>query len=273
MGQLGEFHLHNIIALLQVEKQTGELMVDGGDDHRMSFYLLEGQIIHAQQGGAVGIEAALEPFGWTSGKFHFEAYAPTVEPTITESNAAIVSAGRKRAVEAAEVRARVPTIHLILKLVPHASTNTGYINLSPDEWRFLTLVDSRRDLAAIGQMLGRDQYATRVIANHLLKTGLVEAVDMRRSMIRMTVQPIDSQERPPGDPMVALMDDLALDMLLKGKQRRRIPLLVLTQGDRLETLLVEGRPDLAERLLLSEVAMTRLQVQRNDYVFVKLLEE
>src|SRR5689334_15276642 len=116
MGQLGEFQLHNIVALLQVEKQTGELMLDSGDDERMSFYLQDGQIIHATFGERTGFEAAIEPFGWTGGKFHFEAYPPEVEPTITETNAAIVTAGRKRATEAAEVRSRVPTGHIILKL-------------------------------------------------------------------------------------------------------------------------------------------------------------
>src|SRR4051812_43157053 len=124
MGQLGEFHLHNIVALLQVEKQTGELMVDGGDDLRMSFYFQDGQIIHATYGDRRGFEAAIEPFGWPGAKFHFESYPPEIEPAITESNTAIVTAGRKRAVEAAEVRTRVPTVHMILKLVPHATSQT-----------------------------------------------------------------------------------------------------------------------------------------------------
>jgi hypothetical protein len=248
-------------------------MVDSGNDERMSFYLQDGQIIHATFGEHTGFEAAIEPFGWTGGKFHFEAYRPDVEPTITESNTAIVNAGRRRAAEAAEVRARVPTVHLVLKLVPHATSNTGYINLNPDEWRFLTLVDSRRDLATIAEMLGRDAYAARVIANRLLKAGLVEAVDLRRTMVRMTVRAIETQERRPADPLVALMDDLALDMLLKGKAQRHIRILVLTQVDRMDTLPVEGRPDLAEWLLLSDVAMARLKVQRNDYVHVKVLDE
>jgi hypothetical protein len=273
MGQLGEFHLHNIVALLQVERQTGELIVEGGDSQRASFYVQEGQIIHALCGEATGFEAAVEPFGWATGKFHFEAYTPEVEPTITESNTAIVQAGRKRASEAAEVQTRVPTTHLILKLVPHANSNTGFINLAPEEWRFLTLVDGRRDLATLSTMLGCNAYTVRAIANRLLKNGLVEKVDLRRTMIRLVAQPIDTQERPPADAMTVLMDDLALDMLLKGKHLRRIPLLVLTPNDRLETLHVEGRPDLADRLLLSEAAMARLQVKRHDYIYIRLLDE
>jgi hypothetical protein len=273
MGQLGEFHLHNIIALLQVEKQTGELAVENAEGHRVAFYLQDGQIIHAVNGIQAGFEAAIPPFAWTTGKFHFESYQPDIAPTITEGNTAIVTAGRQHAVEAAEVLARVPSVQMILKLVPHAQAQSGYINLAPDEWRFLTLVDSRRNLEALAGLLGRDHYAVRVIANRLLKEGLVEPVDPRRFMVRMVVQPIDSQSRPPGDPMVAFMDDLALDLLVKGQPRRRAQIRVLTAGDRSDVLLVEGRPDLADWLLLSNLAMARLQVARNDYIHVKLLED
>jgi hypothetical protein len=273
MGQLGEFHLHNIIALLQVEKQTGELAVENAEGQRVAFYLQDGQIIHAVNGTRVGFEAAIPPFAWTGGKFHFEAFQPDIAPTITEGNTAIVSAGRKHAVEAAEVLARVPSVHMILKLVPHAQVQSGYINLAPDEWRFLTLVDSRRDLEALAGLLGRDHYAVRVIANRLLKEGLVEPVDPRRFMIRMVVQPVDSQPRPPADPMLALMDDLALDLLVKGQPRRRAQIQVLTARDQTELLTVEGRPDLADWLLLSDLAMARLQVARNDYIYVKLLDD
>lgn len=273
MGQLGEFHLHNIIALLQVEKQTGELALENVEGRRIAFYLQDGQVIHAVNGAVTGFDAAIPPFAWTDGKFHFEAYQPDIAPTITEGNSAIVSAGRKHAVEATEVLARVPSVYMILKLVPHAQSQSGYINLAPNEWRFLTLVDSRRDLEAIAGMLGRDHYAVRVIANRLLKEGLVEPVDPRRFMVRMVVQPIDSQSRLPTDPMIALMDDLALDLLVKGQPRRRTQIQLLTANDRSEILTVEGRPDLADWLLLSPLAMTRLQVARNDYIHVKLLDE
>ena len=274
IGQLQEFHLHNIIALLQVERQTGELLIEAEGGRRTALYLQEGVVVHAQGAAEGGFAAAVEPFGWGGGKFHFEAYVLDVEPTITEGNAALVSAGRKRAVEAAELQERVPTLYLVLRLVPHATSTTGYINLSPDEWRFLTLVDGHRDLAAIAALQGREAYAVRVAANRLLKAGLVQAVDPRRSMVRMTVQPIDAHERPPADPMIALMDDLALDLLLKGNRLgRHTRILVLNAAEGRETLLVEGRPDLADRLLLSTQAMARLGVQRNDYVHIKPIEE
>src|SRR5204862_7754516 len=73
MGQLGEFQLQNIIALLQVEQQTGELLMEHGERGRGGFYFQDGAIIHAASRETGGFEAALEPFGWKSGKFHFEA--------------------------------------------------------------------------------------------------------------------------------------------------------------------------------------------------------
>ena len=103
LGQLEEFHLQHIVALLQVERQTGELMLEQ-DGQRACLYFQEGAIVHAVAGKETGYEAALAPFLWTGGKFHFEAYEPDVEPTITATNAAIVATAASGAIPVFEPR-------------------------------------------------------------------------------------------------------------------------------------------------------------------------
>jgi Domain of unknown function (DUF4388) len=276
LGQLEEFHLQHIVALLQVERQTGELMLEQ-DGQRACLYFQDGAIVHAVAGKETGYEAALAPFLWTSGKFHFEAYEPEVEPTITASNAAIVAAGRRLAVEAEEVRRSVTSMNVLVHLVPQVDTPAGQINLSFSEWRFLTLVDGRRDLAAIGAQLNQEDFAVRLIANRLVKNHLIDLRDPRQTMLRMTAMPTSLDLRPPADPLLALMDDLTLDMLLANHRdrvaRARARVQVLTGDDRSLVLAVEGRPDLADRLLLSEVVMARLGVPRNATVHVRLLDD
>jgi hypothetical protein len=96
-------------------------------------------------------------------------------------------------------------------------------------------------------------------------------------MLRMTAMPTSLDLRPPADPLLALMDDLTLDMLLANHRdrvaRARARVQVLTGDDRSLVLAVEGRPDLADRLLLSEVVMARLGVPRNATVHVRLLDD
>jgi Domain of unknown function (DUF4388) len=276
LGQLEEFHLQHIVALLQVERQTGELMLEQ-DGQRACLYFQDGAIVHAVAGKDTGYEAALVPFLWTGGKFHFEAYEPDIEPTITAGNAAIVAAGRRLAVEAEEVRRSVTSMNMLVHLVPQVDTPAGQINLSFNEWRFLTLVDGRRDLAAIGAQLKQEDFAVRLIANRLVKNHLIDLRDPRQTMLRMTAMPTSLDLRPPADPLLALMDDLTLDMLLANHRdrvaRARARVQVLTGDDRSLVLPVEGRPDLADRLLLSEVVLARLGVPRNTTVHVRLLDD
>jgi hypothetical protein len=274
LGQLDEFHLHHIVGLLQAEHQTGELDLEC-DGRRARLYFLNGAIVHAEAAGRSGLPAALVPFEWDHGKFHFEAFEPQIDPTITTSNANIVSAGQRRAAETLEIRANVPSMHLVVRLVPQMPGTSGPINLSFEDWRFLTLVDGKHDLTTLAAGLNKEDFDVRLMANRLIKAGLIDLVDPRQTMIRMVAMPTSLDLRPPTDPAVALMDDLTLDMLLSNGRPHRTPVRaeVLTPGDRLAVVRIEGRPDLSDRLLLSPVVLAHLEVERNSLVHLRLLDE
>ncbi|MGI8586662.1 MAG: DUF4388 domain-containing protein [Chloroflexia bacterium] len=271
LGQLEEFHLAHIIGLLQVEKQTGALALEH-DDQRITLYFQDGAIIHAAGEGAGGYDAALVPFQWDNGKFYFEGYELDVEPTITKPNAAIVVAGRLRAAEAHEARALVRSIASVVRLASQVESTGGQIKLNFENWRFLTLVDGRRDLRALAAELGRDEFGIRLLAARLIKERLIELVDPRLSMLRLVALPASMDPHPPDDPMTALMDESALNMLLNG--RTGPPQAeVLTADDRSAVVHIEGRPDLSNSLLLSEEVITRLDAERNRLVHLRLIDE
>jgi hypothetical protein len=274
LGALEEFQLAHIIALLQVEKQTGELALERPGE-QVSLFFRDGAIIHAVGPRSEGYEVALGPFDWACGSFRFERGEPRVDPTITTPNAAIVSAGRQRAAEAAEARLGVASLAFVAHLAPEAPGGAQQINLSLDEWRFLTLVDGRRDLRRLAPQLGLDEIGMQRMAHRLRKAGLIELLDPRLSMIRMVAMPTSQDLRPPSDPMAALMDDLALDMLCGSGRDRQAPARaeVLTAGDQTAVVQVTGRPDLADRLLLSDALMARLRLQRNAIVHLRLMDD
>jgi hypothetical protein len=274
LGALDEFQLAHIIALLQVEKQTGELALERPGE-QVSLFFRDGAIIHAVGPRSEGYEVALRPFDWTCGSFRFERGEPQVDPTITTPNAAIVSVGRQRAAEAAEARTGVASLSFVAHLAPEAPGGSQQINLSLDEWRFLTLVDGRRDLRTLAPQLGLDQIGMQRMAHRLRKAGLIELLDPRLSMIRMVAMPTSQDLRPPADPMAALMDDLALDMLCGSGRNPQLPARaeVLTAADQTAVVQVMGRPDLADRLLLSDALLARLGLQRNAIVHLRLMDD
>lgn len=271
LGQLEEFHLAHIIGLLQVEKQTGALALEH-DDQRITLYFQDGAIVHAAGEGVGGYDAALVPFGWDYGKFYFEGYELDVEPTITKPNAAIVVAGRLRAAEAQEARALVSSIASVVRLASQVESTGGQIKLNFENWRFLTLVDGRRDLRALAMELGHDEFAIRLLAARLIKERLIELVDPRLSMLRLVALPASMDPDPPAEPMTALMDESALNMLLNGRTGPS-QAEVLTADDRSAVVQIEGRPDLSNSLLLSGEVMARLALESNRLVHLRLVGE
>ena len=172
LGRLEEFQLQHIIGLLQVEKQTGELRLEW-DGQRATLYFQGGAIVHAVAGKETGYQAALAPFAWQQGTFHFEGGAPEIDPTITTTNATIVAAGLRLAEEVREAHVRIPSMRLVPHRV-HQVDPDGRVNLSFDEWRFLTLVDGRRDLHTIAVSLECQDFTVQLVANRLARNGLLE---------------------------------------------------------------------------------------------------
>jgi hypothetical protein len=173
LGRLEEFQLQHIIGLLQVEKQTGELRLEW-DGQCAVLYFQGGAIVHAVAGKETGYQAALAPFAWQQGTFHFEGGAPEIDPTITTTNATIVAAGLRLAEEVREAQARIPSMRLVPHRAHQVDGQDGRINLSFDEWRFLTLVDGRRDLHTIAVSLECQDFTVQLVANRLARNGLLE---------------------------------------------------------------------------------------------------
>ena len=277
VGQLSEFQLVNIIALLQVERKTGELTLQDEEQHTVRLYLKEGRVIHAEGSGATGhsapadgFELALEPFVWGGGKFHFEAYDIAIpQPNISQGNVALVTQGRNRATAFREISQNVPSSNLVLKLVHQPASSMQSISLDFHEWRFLTMVDAERDLNTIALMLDVTEQRVRAIANKMLKNGLVEKVDMRVRMYKLHA--FTAENNHPND--LAVIDDLGLDVMAHNDHElvSNAQLEVLTADEqRHERLRVGGYPNMADRIMLAPMMMARLGVSNGDPLYVRL---
>lgn len=277
VGQLNEFQLVNIIALLQVERKTGELTLQDEALRTVRLYLKEGRVIHAEARGASGrdapadgFELALEPFTWPTGKFHFEGYDIAIpQPNISQGNVALVTEGRNRATAFREVSQNVPSANLVLRLVHQPASTMQSISLDFYEWRFLTMVDADRDLNAIAALLKVSEQKAREIANKMLKNGLVEKVDMKARMYKLHA--FTAEDTHPRD--LSVIDDLGLDVMTRNDPNLDgSASLELLTGDEQhhDVLRVVGYPNMGDRIMLAPTMMAQLGLTNGDPVYVRL---
>jgi hypothetical protein len=176
-GDLSEFHLTDIIQLLDLSKKTGAVFLRGrrGQQHMEGWlYFRDGKIIGAQMGALPPIEAAYTFFTFTSGPFRFHDDVHLDVPTITQSNEMIIMEGIMRQDAWAKIQEHVPSLTMVPRLVPNPASTGSEINLEADEWRVLTMVNGKNTVAQISQRSGLGEIRTCEIIARLLSSGLIE---------------------------------------------------------------------------------------------------
>lgn len=74
----------------------------------------------------------------------------------------------------ASIQEQVPTLVMVPRLVPNPSMGTAEINLEAEEWRVLTMVNGKNNVAQIAQRSGLGEFRTCEIVAQLLASGLIE---------------------------------------------------------------------------------------------------
>lgn len=174
-GDLSEFPLTDIIQLLDLSKKTGGVHINGrrGRDRFDGWlFFRDGKICSAKLGSLPPLEAAYTFFTLSSGPFRF--YDTKIPPqTINRSNEAIIIEGIGRQETWAAVQEYVPSLHIVPQVVTTPAVSNGGINLLPEQWRVLTLVNSKNSVHDIIQRSGFDELRTAEIIVHLFRNGLI----------------------------------------------------------------------------------------------------
>lgn len=176
-GDLGEFHLTDIIQLVDLSKKSGAVFLQGRRGQQQLegwLYFRDGKIIGAQLGNLPPLEAAYTFFTFVSGPFRFYDDVHLDTPTITQSNEMIIMEGIMRQDAWAKIQEQVPSLSMIPRLVPNPASTGSEINLEADEWRVLTMVNGRNTVAQIAQRSGLGEMRTCEIIAQLLQSGLIE---------------------------------------------------------------------------------------------------
>ena len=187
------------------------------------------------------VEAVVfELMSWREGHFSFsegqlgEVPADALTSISTES---LLMEGARRIDEWARIAHKIPHLDMIPVLAPIDESHPSLLDLLPNEWEVLSLIDSRGDLRTIATALGTSDFDVARIAYGLLSTGVIELRERPR---------VPNASLPDAAP-----DRDALEGARLALRERR-----LADALRLATSAVADAPkSLEARLLLSRVLL------------------
>lgn len=176
-GDLSEFGLADIIQLVDLSKQTGAVHIVAelrGKEIEGWIYFRNGQVISARLGRLSAREALFTLFTLPAGAFVFEEGVDLPPRELNASNEKLIIEGIRRADEWVALQERVPPLNTVFSLITSPEYSAQEINLEPEEWRVLTLVDGRNTLLEIAERSGLGEFRTSQIIVHLLEANLIE---------------------------------------------------------------------------------------------------
>ncbi|MFN2565674.1 MAG: DUF4388 domain-containing protein [Gemmatimonadaceae bacterium] len=118
-----------------------------------------------------------ELMSWREGFFSFEERTPDELPATPEihvSTESLLMEGARRIDEWSRIADKIPSLSVVPTLAPVDHTHPTQIDLLPDEWEVLAMIDGKRDLRAIATVLGRAEFDIAKVVYGLVTTGVVE---------------------------------------------------------------------------------------------------
>ncbi len=153
---------------------------EAGGTRRLGDYLVDFGVISAKELERE-VRAQIENvvfdlLSWTEGHFRFEdGGTPEHEGSIVNiSSESLLMEGARRIDEWSRIADRVPSLTCIPVLAPVSDDGAPRMDLLPDEWEVLTLIDGTRDLKQIAEALVRSDFDVAKIVYGLVSTGVVE---------------------------------------------------------------------------------------------------
>lgn len=156
------------------DKELGLLLINAG-------YVSQSDIIQSIRNYTLSNVYPL--FTWTDGTFCFESgvlpACDRIAVPIDLEN--VIIEGNRRIKEWERLQEELPDLNLALRLSEQPPANLRTISLTADEWRVISLADSRNTLRQIAEHTGMSEFQVRRIVYGLMQAGLVEIVSPRVS--------------------------------------------------------------------------------------------
>ena len=120
-------------------------------------------------------DAAFDLLRWELGEFDWladETVEPEVSLSVTVEN--LVMEASRRLDEYDIIRRRIPSEEAVVAMAPAPPEGAAQINITPDEWRVLVMVNGNRTVLEIAEGVNGDIFETMRTLYGLLSAGLIE---------------------------------------------------------------------------------------------------
>jgi hypothetical protein len=158
-----------------------------GDGVRLGHVLVEIGAITARElerHVRAQIEAVVfELMSWQEGFFSFEEGAVEDVPgeaTASVSTESLLMEGARRIDEWSRIEDKVPHLGVVPVLAPTSADQPALLDLLPNEWEVLTMIDGQRDLRRIASELSSTDFDVARIVYGLVTTAVVELRNVER---------------------------------------------------------------------------------------------
>ena len=144
-------------------------------------------------------DAVFDLLRWEAGEFDW-APGETVEAEVPLSVSVenLIMEGSRRLNELAIITRKIPSENAIVEMAPTPPEGAAEINITPDEWRILVLVNGQRSVLDIAETVSSDIFATMRTLYGLAAAGLVHVpghVDEDESPL----PPLPTEQAPVAD--------------------------------------------------------------------------
>ncbi|MDQ3941049.1 MAG: DUF4388 domain-containing protein [Actinomycetota bacterium] len=178
----------------QLMKALDEQATSGG---RLGDVLVASGLVFAEQ-----LEAALRAqiedavfdlLRWELGEFTWQAgesVEPEVELSVSVEN--LIMEASRRLDELEVIKRKIPSEATVLTMAPTPPEGAVEINITPEEWRVMVLVNGVRSVQEIAEAVGLDVFQAMRTLHGLVSAGLVEAPE---GVEETAVRPGDAGDR------------------------------------------------------------------------------
>ncbi len=171
-GNLEDFDLTDVLQLIHLGKKNGSLEIET-KDNKGEIYFESGKVVFAKTRKNSGEDAIHYILRWSEGKFLFspEKRAPEKMMDIPIQNLILDAA--KQIDEWKRLEKIIPSVEVLVDFVEDPEVSSDEINLSPDEWKILSLITGDRSIRQIAQLAKATEFNTARVFYGLVSSGLV----------------------------------------------------------------------------------------------------
>jgi hypothetical protein len=145
------------------------------------------------------LESVYALFTWHTGTFRFDPniLPPEERITVAVSLDHLIIEGSRRVQEWEHLRDELPDLDVPLKFAERPDVNIRNINLSVEQWKVISFINSRNTIHRIASYLKMDEFQIRRIVYGLQTAGLVDVMPSTLPTVTSAPMPLPPPAPPP----------------------------------------------------------------------------